>query len=186
VSGFELTAQLVAALAWPVSALVIAWVLRHPIGRILSDRPPKKVRAGPFEVEWDRVIAETEKEVEAGASGPPVRPKTPPVREELAAEAKAAPAVAVLEAYTMVERELRRIVGDLEPERTSRMGPVGLARLALGRELISPEAVRAVEGVSVLRNLAAHGSARDITPEQATEYLALVDAVLYSLRSAAP
>jgi hypothetical protein len=165
-------------MAWPVSALVIAFVLRRPIGRIMLETPPKKVRAGPFEVEWDRVIAETAKEVEAGRGRPPVATKIPAVREELAAEARAAPGVAVLEAYAMVERELRRIVGDLEPERTSRMGPVGLACLAFSRELISREAVRAVEGVSVQRNLAAHGSAREITPEQATEYLALVDAVL--------
>jgi hypothetical protein len=33
-----------------------------------------------------------------------------------------------------------------------------------------------------MRNLAAHGSAREITPHQAVEYLTLADAVLYAIR----
>jgi hypothetical protein len=45
--------------------------------------------------------------------------------------------------------------------------------------------VNAIEGISVMRNLAAHGSAREISSEQAMEYLALVDAVLYALKTRA-
>jgi len=66
------------------------------------------------------------------------------------------------------------------------MGAVGLARLAVRHERITPGTVSAVEGLSVLRNLAAHGSAREITAAQADEYLVLADAVLYVLRSSRP
>jgi hypothetical protein len=36
-----------------------------------------------------------------------------------------------------------------------------------------------------MRNLAAHGSGRDVTTEQAQDYLHLVDAILYVLRRGA-
>ena len=55
----------------------------------------------------------------------------------------------------------------------------------LRKQLITGESLQAVEGITVLRNRAAHGSAREITTEQAEEYLALVDAIIYALRTGA-
>ena len=170
------------ALAWPVMALIIVLLLRRPIVRVLEQRPPKMLKAGPFEVEWETVVAATEAEVPA----PAPKSITGGAQVELSAEARTAPAVAVLEAHTMIERTLREILvaADVPSDELRRAGSaVGLARLARRLGLIPDEAVRAVQGVSVLRNLAAHGSAREITPDQAAEYLALVDAVLFSLRT---
>ena len=186
-SGLELTVRLAEALGWPITALMIVLILRHPLRQMLANRPPSKVKAGPFEVEWDRVLAETEKEVEASAA--PSRAGSIPgtVREELSAEATIAPAVAVLEAHATVERTLREMLAAAEvpAEQTSRAGAVRLARLAQQAGLVTPETVNAIEGISVMRNLAAHGSAREITSEQAMEYLTLVDAVLYALKTRA-
>lgn len=61
----------------------------------------------------------------------------------------------------------------------------GLARLAREKGLITAKSLQAIEGITVLRNLAAHGSAREITTEQAEEYLVLVDAIIYALRTGA-
>jgi hypothetical protein len=58
-----------------------------------------------------------------------------------------------------------------------------LAPLARNRGLISDETATAVEGLSVLRNLAAHSPADDIGAERARDYLALADAVLYAMRA---
>jgi hypothetical protein len=48
--------------------------------------------------------------------------------------------------------------------------------------LVNEETVRAIEGLGVLRNLVAHGRAGETTPERAADYLALVDAVMYTLK----
>ena len=155
------------------------------LSQALSYRPLSRVKAGPFEVEWDRTAAETEKEVEAiGISAHDAGTVPGALREELAGEAASAPAVAVLEAHATIERALRDLLSgaDVPAEQTRRLGVVGLARLALRQGLVTPETVNAVEGISVMRNLAAHGSAREITPQQAVEYLTLADAVLYAIR----
>jgi hypothetical protein len=177
---FQLAASLVQSLAWPVFALLIAVVLRRPIARLLAGRPPSKVKAGPFEVEWARGVAETETEV--GAAPSQGAPQLPHLRlsDELRAEVTNAPAVAVMEAHATVERALLDVVEGL-PGADRRMSAVALARLAEREGRIGEPTRRAVEGISVLRNLAAHGSAREITPQQAEEYLTLADAVLYSL-----
>lgn len=179
-SEFEFIVRMTEALGWPVFALIIVLILRRPIRQMLTQRPPTRMKAGPFEVEWDRVLSEAETEIEPADRG--AAPGV--VRNELAAEAATAPPVAVLEAHATVERALRELLAaaDVPEQETRRAGAVGLARLAQRKELISHESVRAIEGVSVLRNLAAHGSAREITAEQANEYLALVDVILFALR----
>ena len=63
------------------------------------------------------------------------------------------------------------------------IGGWGLARLAHRHKLLSDETLKAVEGLSVLRNLAAHTVNDTIGAERARDYLALADAVLYALRA---
>jgi hypothetical protein len=59
---------------------------------------------------------------------------------------------------------------------------VRLARLAAQHGLLSKKSLQAVETITVLRNLVVHGRGREITNEQAEEYLALADAVLFAIR----
>jgi hypothetical protein len=185
VSALEFIAALASALGWPLAVVVIVLVLRQPIARMLTERPPRRVKAGPFEAEWGQALAQAETEVQGlPASGKSEIAAGGSLREELKAEAHTAPAVAVLEAFARVEGELRSIVMSVDPE-VARMAPgaVLLARVAAQTGRISAETVRAVEGIAVLRNLSAHGGAREVTTEQALDYLDLVDAVLFTLRA---
>jgi hypothetical protein len=182
-SSYELIARLASALAWPIAAVIGVIVLRKSIAQLVAHRPPQRVKAGPFEVEWDRLLAETEKEVEAEIPGSPQTNKhTAGVANELSPAAEEAPLAAVQEAYATVERELRKIIDRAGGESSSDLGAVGLARLAERKGCINAETLRAVEGLSVMRNLAVHGGGRQLTPEQASEYLALVDGVLFAMR----
>jgi hypothetical protein len=172
----------IAALAWPVFAIVAVLVFRHQLTRLFSAAGPmRRARAGPFEVEWERQLAEAEVEIEA--AGTPSSAGPPELVEDLTPVANAAPNAAVMEAYARVEAELRRRLEEAGvPGAEPRTGGARLARLAAERGLISPETVRAVEGITVLRNLAAHGRA-DTTTQQALDYLALADSVVFSIRN---
>jgi hypothetical protein len=182
-STYELIARLADALAWPTAAVIGVVVLRKSIAQLIARRPPQRVKAGPFEVEWDRLLAEAEKEVEVELPTSPSPIHLGSVADELAPAAEEAPLVAVREAYVTVERELRQIVEKAGIESSPNLGAVALARLAERKGLVNQEAARAVEGLSVMRNLAVHGGERQLTPQQATEYLALADGVLFALRS---
>ena len=56
-----------------------------------------------------------------------------------------------------------------------------LALLARRHDLVSDEALTAVEGLSVLRNLAADSPGGEIGVKRAGEYIALADTVLSAL-----
>ena len=51
------------------------------------------------------------------------------------------------------------------------------------RGVVANETLGAVEGISVLCNLAAYGRAGDVTVERAVDDLAFADAVLYAIRN---
>lgn len=176
----QFVASLVNSLAWPLAVLAIAVIFRAQI-RQLASRPMRRLRAGPLEVEFDRLLSEVEVSVERPAGGE----KTPetPVIEELEGLVTTSPVAAVMDAHAAVERELRELVLKAAPDtNVSRISMGQLLRLARDQDIITPETAKAVEGITVMRNLSAHGRASEVTPERARDYLSLVDAVLYTLR----
>ena len=184
-SGLEFVAEITKALAWPLAAVVVAVLFRKQLRQLLSVGPARRVKAGPVEIEWDRTVAEAQVELDQ----PGVPPAIPasmagPVSVELVEVAERSPTAAVMEAHAVIERELRLLLtanGVADSEQ--RAGASGLARLGVQHGIVNEETVKAVEGLSVLRNLAAHGRAGDVTTERAIDYLALADAVLYAVRN---
>jgi hypothetical protein len=186
VNWLAFVASLVHSLAWPAGVVIVVTVLRRPIGAALG-RGVRRVRAGPVEVEFDQELAEVREELQrspelAAADVPTLGGGSLP--EELARLAEVSPRAAVLEAYARIEA---RLIEMLYPEGLeSPRGASGrsLAHLAHRNGLISDETLSAVEGLSVLRNLAAHSPTTDtIGVDRARDYLALADAVLYALRA---
>lgn len=152
-------------------------MFRRQIVGLLSG-PLRRVKAGPFELEYERVVSQVRAELPAL---PPRSPGTTAILvEELAPVARSSPAAAILEAHSRLEHALWELTRGIDIEGAS--GAIQLARKALDHGLITPEAANAVEGVTTLRNLAAHGRQEDISVNRAIDYLALVDGVLFSLR----
>jgi hypothetical protein len=168
--------------------LVILLVFRSTIRSALAGQI-KRWQAGPggVEVEYWELTAER------------ARDQLPPDAEEQAAEvfggglvgeltpvAEAAPEAAVMEAFARIEQELRRITQGLEPtENLKRMGVRQLAVVASRHGKISDEVLNAINGLSVLRNLAAHGQVSDLNTTRALEFVHLADAVLFALANQA-
>jgi hypothetical protein len=176
--------EFISSVAWPVTILVIALLFRKSITDMLSGQLLTRMKAGPFEANWERGVSEVEAELRQTVP-PDERPPAEGLIAELASLAERSPATAVLEAYARVEQELRRIAGSppVDPHLDlDRLGAHTLAQVARQGGRLSDQTVQAVEGLSVLRNLAAHGRAGDLTPERAMDYLALVDGVLYAIR----
>jgi hypothetical protein len=130
---------------------------------------------------FDRKLAETEADVDPIPKPAKTAGMLPEgVAGELGSIVDTSPAAAVMEAHARVERRLREILAEAGVEETRFRSVRELARVAAGKELIPRESARSVEGITVMRNLAAHGQANDLTPNRAREYLDLVDAVLFS------
>lgn len=179
-STTEFIASLVDSLAWPVAAAIVFLAFRRRLFEWLKERP-QRLKAGPIELEWDKAIARIEVDLDGVGAAPAARPEVERmVSSDLAGLAIDHPEAAVLEAHRRVEVVLIELLQGAGVQPPSR-GAAGLARIARDKGLINAETQRAIDGVSVLRNLTAHGR-ENVTAAQAVDYLHLVDAVLFALR----
>lgn len=181
------TASLVDSLAWPVAVVAIVLVFRTTIRSALA-RPLRRVKAGPLEAEWDEKVAEALVDVATSpeTSDSPA-PDRPMVSERLQQIATQSPRGAVLAAYAEIEQALRRrltLDGYAEAERRPQSARQ-MAVVAEERKVISRQTADAIQGATVLRNLAAHGPEGEIDPRKALDFLTLADGILYAIGTGA-
>jgi len=148
-SGFEFAAALVGSLAWPVVVLIVAVLFRRHLSVLLA-RPLSSSKAGPLEAVWDRQVAEVEAEL----------PRSPSCAtsgggaadtDRLREIACAAPAAAVLEAFALIEEQLRQILLDAGVY-AGRGGAMQMARRALEAGLVRPEAGNSMLPITLWRS----------------------------------
>ena len=190
-SILEFVAAVIGAVAWPAAALALALILRPGL-KHLAAGGVRRWKAGPVEIEyWDQEKAEVRESIQRSL---PVGGEKDQVRlsgglvDDLSDVAQSAPSAAVLEAFVRIEQELRRIASDAGLDLGTRpMSARQLARPLLEASLIRPESASAIEGLSVMRNLAAHGQTQnELDSARAVEYLYLADAVLFALQASPP
>lgn len=168
----EFLASLVGSLAWPVALVVVLLVFRGSVRGLLNGSL-RKLRVGPggAELEWQEAAGEAA--VEAVAAAVSSRPSDGE-GDALAALAKTDPAGAVLKAHGELWMLLRQAAGDTIG------GGRPAVRSAASQGLISEKTAKALEGLLVLRNLAAHRP-EEVTEERATDYVTLSAAVRFAL-----
>jgi hypothetical protein len=188
----DLIASLVDSLAWPAAVVVLVVALRHQLG-VLFEAPLQRLKLGPggVEAEWDR----TERATAVAAAGSvTIRSRSDATDIDFVEErlnvieplADTVPAVAIRQAFDVVESELRRLVDDAGVELVYPNPDVhGYLKSAYHGDLISKELGEAIRGLIVLRDLTNNdpGGTRT-SPEKARDFLVLARSVLYSLSAA--
>lgn len=180
---FEITVNLIQALAWPIATLVIALIFQRPIKQLLVTHAGslRRLRVGPVEAEWNDQLPTVQTDtLVALANESPTRQL---LRNYYAKDAERNPKHAILQAYCNVEESLREMVGGPSGSITysSHGGPTELVREVQALGIVDDATVRAVDGIAILRNMVAHESDEVVTVQQALDYLALVDAVIFTL-----
>jgi hypothetical protein len=162
---------------WPAAVVCIAVVFRNQLKTLLTDRL-RHFEAGPIKADFDRAASKVEATLGEAGIAVPAHAEAPDLTN-LAAQA---PEMVIAEAFGLVEQELRSALeatGDPLPEDAE---AAQLMQIAADRGLINRLTVNAIEGVTVMRNLAIHGPRRDITTKQVDEYLALIESVVFAIR----
>lgn len=160
--------------------LIIALLFRDPLVEALRSATGK-VAAGPFSLEWEKQVEEVEADLQRQ---PPLIAGGEPSGAvgRLYEIADISPEAAIVEGFAEIEASLRNVLeqAGIELPRQS-WNAFELSRLALENNLISVGTKEAIDGLRVLRNLAAHGQADDISPQRAHEFVALAQGVLFTI-----
>ena len=170
------------ALAWPVVVVVAVVVFGADVRKWLKERPTR-VKLGPIEAEWSRQLAIAEANLEStpGIAESPSAQGDERIVEMLGVSSDEHPVAAIIAAASAVEEALRVRLARVGAQDFGQLGLAGLGGLARRQGIVNDETANAIQGLTVLRNLAAHGGTP--TPEQAREYVTLAAGVVYLLRS---
>ncbi|CAN5399317.1 hypothetical protein BH10PAT4_BH10PAT4_4800 [soil metagenome] len=175
-SVLEFIAALVAALAWPLGLIVVVLVLRSHIPAFLKSL--RRLKLSGFEVELERTRVDIETAVAVADTLPADRENEPSAEVALGD-----PTTTIIREHRRLEDELRQRLKASKVKGLESKSANQLVALGVASGIFTEAAAEAVRGVSVLRNLAAHGRADRVTPSEAAEYVALVDATIFSLRA---
>lgn len=174
-------AEFISSIAWPLAVLTIALVFRKPLTEALRSSSGA-LSAGPFRLEWKRRAEAVEADL--GRTPSISRGEIGGAAGRLDEIAEISPTGAIVEAFGQIESALRSLLEREGTEGLDRPWSVRrLAEVARERGLITTETQDAIEGLSVMRNLAAHGGQDDLSPQRAHEFVALSQGVLYAINA---
>lgn len=176
-------AEIVKALAWPVTTLAIVAILRRPLGQLIPLLQRFKYK--DFEFEFGRKIEEAKQGALSLLPEPSALPTLPsPEESRLLQLAEISPRAAVLEAFAAVEIEAvytanrLGVVKGMPQNLTSRT-----VRFLEESGRLDPGLVGLLGDLRSLRNQAAHAPEFALTPTAAIQYVHLSQAAVEKLRA---
>lgn len=172
------------ALAWPVAAAALVFLLRPEIKTLLSFL--KRLKAGPLEAEFEREVKELRTEAEVDLPPAPLPPAVSPEKQKLLLLAQINPRSAILEAWQGIEFALQRLISQRGLTSTSKetYSQMGIVRALTRAQVLNPEAMTLYHNLRALRNQAAHVNDFSPTYDSALNYIELAGLLQAAIRRA--
>lgn len=148
-------------------------MFRQQVIELLSNGV-SRLKAGPFEVEWAR--AERKIPVDIRKAAAPTVPDS-----ALEATASVSPRSAILTRYDALIGHLGEAVIEHLGDQPDGQSAGELIDVAAEHGLIDATAKEALLGITVMRNLTAHGPSREIDDEKVLEFFALAEGAEYAM-----
>lgn len=177
----EFLASLVDSLAWPASLLVLVFLVRDELKKLIPAL--ENLRYKGFEVEFGRKVAELEEQAEA-ADLPPSESYLGDDQESVVARlVPISPRAAVMEAWREVEMAMRGAARRHDIGLSQQLGVRLMAEELSKAGVLSPSTVDLLSDLRALRNEAAHAKEVDLAPGDAWEYAQLAERIRNKLDS---
>ncbi|MFE9872206.1 hypothetical protein ACFYON_16360 [Micromonospora sp. NPDC005686] len=184
--AFEITATLLASLAWPMVVVFLVIVFRKPIKDLAIHDPRRRslrrAKVGPVEVEWGSLEeARSEAAAEKADEPPQPAPKTSPGRlADLLALAEQHPTAAVVLARQKLEHGLARALKNngITPPHWGIYQMIGAVH---SRALVSEGTVKVLHSLRNVGNEVLHMEGAVVTPARAVEYVTTAEEILLKL-----
>lgn len=181
--GLTFAAEVVKAVAWPVSVLASVLVLRKPLANLLPQT--RSVKVGEFQVEFGREIGELHEKaaIELPAATAPKAP-APSLEDRLVDLLAKSPNTAVLAAWREVERAALQLAEaqGLRVDADTDTPYKNIQQLLAESDIVAPAKVEIFDDLRNLRNKVAHVPGLQVTPDNALEFIEVALALIHYLR----
>ena len=191
-SILDFLSTIIASVSWPITIIVLVYLLRNPIGKLIPNI--QRIRYGKVEFDFGIELQELEGKAKTAGlrihEGSLLRHAAPRTAEDSIADAarlvEEFPEPAVGVAWLAVEHELSQAVGRLAISADYPPYNSAMRNIILLHECgyIDQETRGVLDRMRRLRNAAVHAIREhdEITAEQAREFVALAEAVARSIK----
>ena len=159
--------RLVDALAWPVVAIIVVFMIRKPLARLIP--LIERVRYKDVEVNFRQLIEETTSKVDAVSSLLDV----PPIDERIQDLAKVYPRGAIIESWLLVEKAVSELADarDISASASRRRSPRQVVGALEKTGILDEDLAKLVMDIYAIRNGVAHTSDFSPSRDDAQEYI---------------
>lgn len=186
----QFVSSIISSLAWPVTLIVLVWMLRDPIQRVLLTIT--KLQYKELRVDFGRELKELEKKAEAiavkpsrhAALPPPERKEPNQTLEDAERLLDVFPEPAVALAWSAVETALSNAITqfaastDFLPHDST-----SIVRRLAEQGVIDSDTADVINRLRNLRYIAVHGGGIPVTTDEVREYLAIARGVVGKLNT---
>jgi hypothetical protein len=174
---FTLIAEIIKAVAWPISTLVIMLVLRKPTLALVEGLRLARLKYGDWEAEFDHKAQGVQKNLEA-ASGTKALPAGPPPPPQLEEAIASSPTAVVVTAWADLESTVKDIGAKMKITGPSQ----GVIRELNKRGLVTAGTMSAIEGLRQMRNLVVHAPNGAASLARAQEFATMAEAMAWTIQ----
>jgi len=166
------------ALAWPIALIVVSFLFKRPICRLLEGIRLSRITKG----DWSADFAAAASEVRAELPTPVPDTLKPATTRQLSEETKLlvdiAPAAAISQTWNQLESRVAALAAGANI--SQKLLPEVLRSL-VDKGIIKPSVADSILGLRNMRNLAVHAPSDRLTREQGREFITMVEAIMWAL-----
>ena len=186
------------AAIWPATVLVLSFLFRKSISRILDSIRLKRIKKGDFEVDFEQALSQLKEKVDILNLAPtpsqtrltnelaPTIQAESKIENEVPAISQLNPAAGVALAWNIIERELHSTVLrlDISPIPLTKNSPIENIQLLHSAKYIDEHHIEILNRLRMLRNQAAHSMYEPIiTLDEAADYATIAGEMVIFLAS---
>ncbi len=183
--GLTFAADVVKAVAWPVSVFASVLLLRKPLANLLPQT--RSVKYGEFQVEFGRAIGELHDKAATELPAPAPKAPEPSLEDRLVDLLAVSPNAAVLAAWREVERAALQLAGTqgLHVDSNTDTPYKSVQQLLADSDLVEPSKIKIFDDLRRLRNKVAHAPGMQVSTDNALEFIEVALALIHYLRGRA-
>jgi Domain of unknown function (DUF4145) len=166
------------ALAWPATVILVCLIFRRHVGGLLKGMQLRRITRGSWSADFEVAAREVRAELPSLAQGLPMMTISGQLDGDIEQLVDIAPGAAISQAWNRLEQRVADIAAQADV--TQKLLPESL-RALVERGIVQPSVSDSVLGLRNMRNLAVHAPTKQVTPEQAREFVTMVEAIMWSL-----
>jgi len=180
VNTLTFIAEMTKALAWPIALVVLGLVFKQHFGGLLEGVKLRRVQKGEWLADFETVAQEVRAELPSpGRSTSETVHTESPLADETKRLIDLAPSAAVSQAWNQLED---RVIAAAASTGITQTRLPEILRAMVNKGLIKPSVSDSILGLRNMRNLAVHAPSDRLTQSQASEFVIMVEAIMWTLQ----